>query len=185
MTPEEYLRLERADEWKNEYIDGEMVAMRHEPMSHLVIVMNLASELHDQLREGPCSVLMLRMRISTDPRRHYTYPDVVVVCDRPQCLDDEEDTLTNPKVIAEVYSDATEAADRGVKFERYRSIPTFSEYLLVAMDRVHVECWTRQSDRWIVSESNDLQAEVDLVSLGCRLRIAEIYRKIAFASEPQ
>jgi Uma2 family endonuclease len=27
LTPEEYLRIERAAEWKSEYIDGEMFAM--------------------------------------------------------------------------------------------------------------------------------------------------------------
>jgi Uma2 family endonuclease len=36
----------------------------------------------------------------------------------------------NPKVIIEVLSSSAEAVDRGEKFDAYREIPTFEQYLL-------------------------------------------------------
>src|SRR5436190_15071811 len=180
LTPEEYLRIERAAEWKSEYIDGEMFAMARASPRHVLIVGNLVRELGNQLRESPCGVYSADLRVATDRRRHYTYPDVVVICDPLQFVDEHRDTVTNPTLIAEVLSDSTEKYDRGAKFERYRTVPTLSEYLLVSQDRIHVELFQRGDNEWILREWNDPAAEIDLVSLRCRLKIAEIYAKVYF-----
>ena len=185
LTPEEYLRIERTAEWKSEYIDGEMFAMSGASFELTVIVANLAGELRNALRNGPCIVASADLRVATDRRRHYTYPDVVVVCDPPEFVDEQLDTLTNPKVIAEVLSDSTEKYDRGAKSERYRAVPALSEYLLVSQDRVHLELYTRQSDGgWFLREWNDPTAEIELTSLGCRLKVGEVYAKVTFGEKP-
>jgi len=185
LTPEEYLRIERAAEGKSEYIDGEMFAMAGASARHVLIATNLVSELRDRLRDGPCTAYAADLRVATDRLRHYTYPDVVVVCDPPQFADENLDTLTNPKVIAEVLSDSTEKYDRGAKFERYRTVPTLTEYLLISQDRVHVEVYTRQTDEgWFLREWNDPHAEIDLVSLRCSFRVAELYAKVTLGDTP-
>lgn len=79
------------------------------------------------------------MRVQVSPTGLYTYPDVVVSCDKPSFEDSEMDTLLNPRLIIEVLSESTEAYDRGAKFEQYRSVESLQEYLLVAQDRVFVE----------------------------------------------
>jgi len=184
ITPGEYLRSERAAEWKSEYLDGEIFAMAGASPRHVLIATNIARELGNQLREGPCTVYTADLRVSTDRQRHYTYPDVVVICDAPQFVDDQPDTVTNPTFIAEVLSDSTEKYDRGAKFERYRAAPTISEYLLVSQDRVHVELYTRQPDGgWFLREWNDPATGIALASLHCRLAIAEIYAKVNFGEQ--
>jgi Uma2 family endonuclease len=184
LTADDYLRIERAAEWKSEYIDGEMFAMAGASARHVLITTNLVSELRHRLRAGPCTVYAADLRVATDRLRHYTYPDVVVVCDPPQFVDENLDTLTNPKVIAEVLSDSTEKYDRGAKFERY-TVPTLIEYLLVSQDRVHVEVYTRQADGgWFLREWNDIHAEIDLVSLRCTFRVAELYAKVPLGDTP-
>src|SRR5688572_3956607 len=70
ITPEDYLRTERAAEWKSEYIDGEMFAMAGASPRHVLIATNVASELRNQLREGPCTVYTADLRVSTDRQRH-------------------------------------------------------------------------------------------------------------------
>jgi len=181
LSPEEYLRIERAAEWKSEYVDGDMFAMAGASPRHTLIVGNLVGELRAELRQGPCTVHPIDLRVATDRQRHYSYPDVVVVCEPLQYVDDQRDTITNPTLIVEVLSESTEKYDRGAKFERYRAMPTLSEYLLVAQDRVHVELYTRQPQgEWLLREWNDPAAEIDLVSLGSRLRVGEIYAKVSF-----
>jgi Uma2 family endonuclease len=181
MTPEEYLRLDRADEWRSEYIDGRMFERHHPTARHVLIATNLASELHGRLRGAPGFAAMGAMRITTDAQRHYAYPDVVAVRDEPQFVDDQLDTLMNPGFIAEVLSDSTENDDRGAKFERYRAVPTLAEYMLVSQDRVHVELYTRSADGiWLLREWSDAAAEIELASLGCRLNVAEVYAKVTF-----
>jgi Uma2 family endonuclease len=184
IAPEEYLRIERAAEWKSEYVDGEMFARDRASHRHTIITGNLVRELGNQLRNGPCAVSSSDLRVATDRRRHYTYPDVVVVCEPPQYVDEHPDTVTNPTFIAEVLSDSTEEYDRGRKFERYRSVPSLSEYLLVAQDHVHLELFSRQQDaRWSLRDWNDLDAEIEIESLHCRLKIAEVYAKVTFEDQ--
>ena len=181
LTPEEYLRIERDSEWKSEYIDGEMFAMSGASPRHVQITANLARELGNVLRRGPCIVYSIDLRVATDRQRHYTYPDVVVTCEPLQYVDDRRDTILNPVLVVEVLSPSTESYDRGAKAERYRSVPTLAEYLLVAQDRIHIELYTRQPDgAWNLREWNDPEAEIELVSLGCRLKIAEVYAKVTF-----
>jgi Uma2 family endonuclease len=183
LSPEEYLRIERAAAWKSEYVDGEMFAMAGASPRHGFIVGNVVRELGNQLRETPCNVASADLRVATDIHRHYTYPDVVVICDPLQFVDEHRDTITNPTLIAEVLSGSTQNYDRGEKFERYRAIASLSEYLLVAQDRVHVELYTRQpGGEWLLREWNDLGAEIELVSLRCRLRIDEVYAKVTLDS---
>jgi Uma2 family endonuclease len=181
LTPEEYLRIERAAEWKSEYIDGEMFAMSGASARHGLIAGNLLAELRDALRDTSCTTYSADLRVATDRHRHYTYPDVVVACEPLQYADAQRDTITNPILIAEVLSDSTEKYDRGAKFERYRAIPTLAEYLLVAQDRIHVELYTRQPNAaWVLREWNDPAAKIELASLRCSVAISEIYAKVTF-----
>ena len=182
LTPEEYLRIERAAEWKSEYIDGEMFAMAGASPRHAQIAANLIRELGNQLLQGPCIVYNTDLRVATDPQRHCTYPDVIVACEPPGYVDTQLDTLTNPTFVAEVLSESTEKYDRGEKSERYRALASLAEYLLLSQDRVHVELYTRQADgTWLLREWSDPAEEIELVSLRCRLKIAGIYAKVTFA----
>lgn len=181
LSPEEYLRIERAAEWKSEYMDGEMFAMSGASPRHAILSANLIAELNNQLLERPCLVYTSDLRVATDPQRHYTYPDVIVGCEPPQYVDTHLDTLTNPTFLVEVLSKTTENYDRGEKSERYRAVASLREYLLVAQDRVHAELYTRQpDDSWLLREWNDPDEEIELVSVGCRLRIARMYSKVKF-----
>ena len=47
-TPCDYLRLDRADEWKNEYLNGEIRPMPRVGRDHVLIMGNIGSELHAQ-----------------------------------------------------------------------------------------------------------------------------------------
>jgi Uma2 family endonuclease len=183
LSPEEYLRIERAAEWKSEYIDGEMFAMAGASPRHSIIAANLVGELRNQLRDGPCIVYNTDLRVATDPQRHYTYPDVIVGCEPPRYVDTQLDTLTNPTLVVEVLSKTTENYDRGEKAERYRALSSLAGYLLVAQDRVHVELYTRQpDDSWLLREWNDPSEEIELASPRCRLNVGEIYAKVDFTA---
>ncbi|HLG18114.1 MAG TPA: Uma2 family endonuclease [Blastocatellia bacterium] len=184
-TEEEYLALERSSEAKHEYFNGEIFAMGGASRQHVLIVTNVVGELHLQLKRGPCRVFSTDLRVKVDPAGLYTYPDVVVLCDAARFSDEQEDTLLNPALIIEVLSESTKDYDRGGKFEQYRAIDSFVEYLLVAQDRPHVEHYVRQPDRsWTLYETNNLEDIVQLTSVRCSLRPADIYDKIEFRGTP-
>jgi len=82
-------------------------------------------------------------------------------------------------IQVEVLSESTEAYDRGRKFGYYRALESLQEYVLVSADRVQVECYRRQPEgQWLLTASNDLQGTIRLDSVGCELRLAEIYEDV-------
>jgi Uma2 family endonuclease len=82
-------------------------------------------------------------------------------------------------------SPSTEAYDRGDKFTHYKSIESFSEYLLVAQRRPPVTQFIKQSEgAWLQCEFNDLTGVVKLTQLDCELPLSEIYQNVTFAENP-
>ena len=125
------------------------------------------------------------MRVKVPEAGLYTYPDAVVFCGKAQLEDATHDTLLNPSVLVEVLSESSEAYDRGKKFEQYRSIPSFTEYLLVAQDQVLIEHFSRQADNsWVLREAR-AGGKIDLVSIGCVVEVDEIYLKVFSATGAQ
>ena len=181
ITPEEYLAAERAAETKSEYIDGEVRAMPLVSRWHSLITMNIAGILHPQFKGQPCEGYISMMRTHLPKANAYVYPDVIVACGEPRFEDDQEDNLLTPTVVFEVLSPSTAAFDKGEKFDLYRALDSLQEYLLVAQDRCHIIHYVRQGDNtWLLSETRDMNARLDLPSIGCTLPVAEVYDNVTF-----
>jgi Uma2 family endonuclease len=179
LSPEEYLEIERKAESKSEYFNGEMFAMSGGTPPHAWITVNVAGELRQQVKGKPCRVASSDLRLRVSPTGLYTYPDVMVICGDLQLTDGRKDTVMNPSVIVEVLSESTQDYDRGRKFEHYRTLPSLSDYLMVAQDKPHVEHWMRQAEnRGLLVEYHDLGQMIEIPSIGCLLPMAEIYDNI-------
>lgn len=187
VSLEDYLAAERQSETKNEYLDGEVLAMSGASREHNLIAWNLSAALHAQLRGRGCEAYVGDMRVHIPATGLYTYPDIAVVCGEPRFEDGELDTLLNPTLLVEVLSPTTEGYDRGKKSAHYRTLDSLREYLLVSQEEVRVELFTRQDDgHWLLSEASRLDETVSLGSIGCALRLAEVYERVpGFSSEPQ
>ncbi|MGH7460578.1 MAG: Uma2 family endonuclease [Longimicrobiales bacterium] len=178
ITPAEYLDAERRAETKSEYFAGQVFAMAGASMEHNLIVANLVAGLHGQLKGRPCSVLPSDMRVHV-PTGLYTYPDVTVVCGKPQLEDEHLDTLLNPTVLIEVLSDSTERYDRGRKAEHYRQVESLQEYLLIAQHEARIERYRRQGEReWVLTEAIGLEESVTLASVDCVLDLHDVYDRV-------
>lgn len=179
VTPEEYLARELVAETKSEYFNGEVFAMVGASPAHVLITTNIAGELLGQLRQRECRVYSADLRVKIPATTSYAYPDVVVVCGAPRFSDEQKDTLLNPRLIIEVLSESTEDWDRSGKFEHYRSIESFAEYVVIAQDRIYAEHWVRQPDgTWKFSATHRLEDTIELESLETRLALADPYEKV-------
>jgi Uma2 family endonuclease len=178
LTPEQYLEIERNAAFKSEYYQGEMFAMSSARWVHNLIVADLLFALVGQLRSRPCAVCPNDMRVRVSATGLYTYPDILVVCGEPQFLDSRQDTLLNPGVIIDVLSPSTEAYDRGRKFEHYRSLESLSAYLLVSSERTYAELYSRQPGaQWLLATAERPEDTLEFPSIGCQLKLAEVYLK--------
>ncbi len=152
MTGAEYLAIEREAEFKSEFFNGVMYPREGSPHAmagtsyrHIRISSNLQARIYGHLLGGPCTVGSNDLRVAiTDGS--YTYPDFIIVCDEPQFIDNQFDTLTNPRVIIEILSPSTQKSDRGAKFAHYRRIASLRHYILVGQESPAVEQYDRQAD---------------------------------------
>jgi Uma2 family endonuclease len=182
LTEEQYLAIERAADFKSDFLDGVMYAMSGGSPLHARLAIGIQAELRAALRGGPCEVYNsdLRVRVSS---RMYTYPDASVVCGKLSLADDEKDVLLNPVVIFEVLSPSTEGYDRGLKFQHYRTIPSLREYVLVEQDKIQVEQYIRQDDgTWMLRDHRGLDAELKMDSIGATLPLRLIYDGVDLAN---
>lgn len=180
-TPEEYLAIDRASELKHEYIGGEILAMSGASLNHNFVVANLIRLLGNHLLGKGCAVLPSDLRVHIANSNSYFYPDVIVVCGKPQLTDAKQDTLTNPTLIIEVLSPSTERYDRGAKFTRYQQIPTLKEYVLVSQEHATIEVFTHQKgNMWLYAVYTGMEAEITLSSVNGSLAASEIYLNVEF-----
>jgi len=185
ISSEVYLEMERKAETKSEYINGCVLAMAGASRRHNQIVFNLARIIGNQLKNRPCAAYVGDMRVKVRETGMYAYPDLAAVCDEPEFEDAQVDTLLNPSLIVEVLSASTEVYDRGEKFAHYRRLSSLSEYVLVSQDKVRVEHFLRQGEKWVLSEFQREDDRAAISSIGCELLLRDVYSKAALDNAPQ
>lgn len=184
-SDEEYLAFERETEEKHELIDGEIVAMAGATREHNLIGVNVSSELHFRLKGRKCEIYANDMRVRMKKGR-YGYPDVVVVCDKPQFADDEFDVLLNPLVVIEVLSKSTRFRDKTEKLKTYQKMESIRECLLIEQNEPRIEHYIKQTpNQWLLRIYENLGETIVLESLGCELPAAEIYAQIEFETNAE
>ena len=182
VSPEDYLRLEREAEHKHEYIAGKIVAMAGAGYMHNLICMNIGAEIRNQLRGKSCSVVGSDQRLQILNSSAFVYPDLTVICGKPEFNEDKKpDTLLNPTLLVEVLSPSTSQYDRSDKFMLYRQVASLRQYLVLDSQAVYAELHTLDElGRWVLTETRDLSAVLDLSSIGCQVPLAEVYAGINF-----
>jgi Uma2 family endonuclease len=183
FTREQYLELESTGEFRNEYLNGEIIAMSGGSKPHVIITDNLTHSLRNQLDGKPCTSYSSNLRLWIPSANFYTYPDLMVSCGKEESAPGDPDSLTNPTVIVEVLSHSTERYDRGKKFGYYLRIPALRNYILVSQGEVRVDHYMimpggSHSFRCL----QDVDDHLDITSIECSIPLRAIYRKTELAS---
>lgn len=179
ISPEEYLAAERQAVDKSEFFNGEIIPMAGATRNHNRIRDNINGKIIQHLEEASCQSFSSDMRVHLPATGLYAYPDIVIVCGEPELLPDGFDNLLNPVVLIEVMSEGTEDYDRGRKFLRYRSIPSFQEYILIDSQRVAVEVWRKNNlGQWTLTEqTSDLSGQFTIQAIDLALSLANTYAR--------
>jgi Uma2 family endonuclease len=185
---EEYFALETAlVETKHEFFNGDIFAMAGAHPNHNTLCVNLIGELRDAIKRSkkPCRVFNSDQRVRAEQpsasRIGYFYPDVSVVCGKPEFSNDNPPTLLNPTVVIEVLSNSTREYDFGKKLDYYRAIESVQEIVFVSFDKVGASRFHRQNDAWILRDVLGLEQMLTLESLEISIPLTELYRDVIFA----
>ncbi|MEH2350676.1 MAG: Uma2 family endonuclease [Nostoc sp.] len=180
-TPEEYLELEEVAEYKSEYINGQIIPMAGGTVNHNRISLNLSAALNFAFRQQDYEVFMGDVRLWITQKRTYTYPDVMILAGEPEYFNNRKDIILNPQIIVEVLSKSTKGYDCEDKFQAYRTISTFQEYLLIDQTRIHVDQFSKTGKKqWTLREYDEEDEAIALVSVPFEISLQDLYNKVKF-----
>ncbi len=181
MSIEEFLAFaETSEEWY-EYIDGELYPMTTPTFRHNIIGNNIAFSLRILLAGKNCQALAMGQGVRASETR-FLIPDVCVVCEEP-LLETDTRILLNPVLVGEVTSPTTVNIDRGAKRDYYFYMPSIEIYLVVDQHRLFVELHTRDGVGWRIDTYSNIDDELPLEALNCRLSLRDIYQNISFEND--
>lgn len=179
-SPEEYLALEEKAEFRSEFDDGEIVAMAGGSFNHARIIGNINRAFGAKLNKN-CESVTTDVKVQVENYRKFYYPDVLVICGKPDFYEKRKDTIVNPILIVEVLSETTEAKDRGEKMLAYRTLESLREYVLVSQDKAVVEQYIKNADGdWIHKATIGLKSIVKFESINVEVEIEELYARVEF-----
>jgi len=163
-TVEEYLALEEYALERHEYDNGKIIQMPGGSNIHAEIALNIGSCLKIRAKQDnprKFKVYGSDLKIGIEAVNAIVYPDVIVVVEKPEFFHEKRQVITNPIVIIEVLSQSTQKYDRTEKFEKYKTIPSLKEYLLVSQDEAAVSNWQRQAkNHWEKTKSEGKEKEI-------------------------
>ena len=141
----EYLTLEEQSEERHEYEAGQIRAMSGGTINHGLIGTNITNALYNSLKNaGDCMALNGDVKIWIDTAASFVYPDAMAICGPIETAGQDEHAVTNPTLIVEVLSKSTESYDRGDKFHKYCSLPSFKEYVLIDQNKPVIDLLYRE-----------------------------------------
>jgi Uma2 family endonuclease len=140
-------------------------------VAHAALCARMASLLDQAIADSPCVVFTSDARMKVADRQYF-YPDLTVACGEQTGT-----MLTDPVVVIEVLSPATEKRDRGAKFKTYQAFPSVQEYVLVGIEYKAIEVHRREGNFWRQYHYREGDLVV-LKSIGVRFPFDAVYRRI-------
>jgi Uma2 family endonuclease len=181
LSLSEFMVWEANQEGRNEFHRGEVFAMVGGRRGHSRIIANLVRHLGNHLDGSPCQVFSEGMKVQIGDDT-VVYPDVFVTCDKQFRFD--EQVITEPVLVVEVLSPATQGHDRSAKFAFYRRLPSLREYALIDPDTRRVEVFRPGQDgHWTLFDMSDA-AVLELASVGLRIVLPEVFQGMDSGPEP-
>lgn len=180
-TLEEYLRKEARSSDKHEFINGKIVKMPYAKGPHNIIAANMIAALSKAFenKEENYIIFPSDQKVYFPSLDEGVYADALAVCDKPLYWDTEQLLLVNPILVVEVLSKSTSKYDRTGKFDKYKTLDSFKEYVLIRQDECYAEVWFRERPGlWHETILIDPFGQLPLQSVGVTLPIQRIYRNV-------
>jgi Uma2 family endonuclease len=84
-------------------------------------------------------------------------------------------------MIAEVLSKSTKNYDQGDKFDYYRSIPNFREYVLINQYKFNVQHFAKTADgKWLLTDYESADSVLALSAFEFQIQLSDIYEGVNF-----
>ncbi len=174
MTIEEFFVWQQGQEERFELVDGEPVKlMTGASEVHDVVVLNIASSLHGQLRGKPCRAATADLAVRTKIRS-LRRADVLVTCDGDPPRADSY-AARNPRMVVEVLSPSNHGSTWDRKLKEYRRLSGLVYILIVDPQAEQAIFLRKAGEQWQHEDYDGRDGVIALPDIECLLAMADVY----------
>lgn len=178
FTEHEYLELMLTSDKKYEFNDGVVTMMAGGKRAHNLTKRNFYDAL--VTRRGLCKLYDSDVAVYVEKSKRYFFPDISGLCG-PEDYTDEPgiERVLNPQLIIEVLSKGTASYDLGEKFNAYKQLASFREYIVVDSRSHLVSTYYREEKGlWRIGSFYRLDQEVEIITYGTKVLMSVIYEGV-------
>lgn len=180
FTEEEYLELCLTSDQKFEYNNGVVTMMAGGKRAHGLAKRNLYHALLKKV--GDCTIYDSDVAVEVKKLNRYFFPDISGLCGSEDVTDEPGiERVRNPQLLVEVLSKSTATYDQGEKFNAYKQLDSFREYIVVDSQRYFVHTYYREEKGlWRIGNYFRLDQDVEIITFGVSVPMSVIYEGIEF-----
>lgn len=181
-SEEDFLTVVTTLPFKIEYHNSEIITMGLVSFWHETLVGNIIFILKNLFSDSE-SFYVLGSNVGVQIPKFeggYYLPDVLVVKDEPIFKANSTAIITNPYIIVEVLSKATEEFDVTEKLHEYKTLPSLQMVIFVSQKKVGVMSFLRSENPniWL---NQDFYDAADMMQIeGKNVAVKDIYKKVKF-----
>ena len=173
----EYLEAEAAAEQKHEWCNGVVYAMSRGTPEHGRLCGRITLAI-GRVLAADCDVYNSDTMVHIADATLSTYADLSVIRGPRETIVVKKhgkslgEAITNPVIVVEVLSEATERYDRDGRFVAYRQLASLEEYVLVAQDEPRIEVF-RRAQNW---QGESAGTDENIAIHGGQVSVDDVYR---------
>ena len=146
---EEFLQMDKENEHRLEYFDGEVVYLESPSVGHQRVLLNIAAEFRNYFRDKPCEVFISPLDVWLKSEGKTTevkvQPDLIVICDKTGLMENAYEGV--PVLVIEIISTSNQTHDRIRKYSTYMEFG-INEYWMVNPELKTVEVYVLEEDEY-------------------------------------
>ena len=175
---QKYLQEEAKSIEKYEFTNHKMVKTPTFNGSCNILLANLNSTIAQAVEDLEENYIIFspNQKIYFSELDEVVYSNLSVVFNKPIYWDDEKLLLINPIIVVEVLSKSTQKYDRTGKFDKYKTLESIREYVLIRQDEYYAEVWyQKEPGLWQETIIKDVSDNLTLQSVGIIISMQNIY----------
>jgi Uma2 family endonuclease len=179
---ENYFLAEEKALYKSEYHNGKIIKMAGGTVLHDNLASKANKLIDNFVEDNDLDYIVngSETKIRIEEYNKVVYADALVIFEKPIYYKEQKHTITNPLIVVEVLSNSTDGHDRNLKFDYYRTLESFKEYVLIHQDRKLVSVFTKQADStWLLRDYLGDDAVACLYALhDCPIPLKRLYKNM-------
>ncbi|AFK86089.1 Uma2 family endonuclease [Thermoanaerobacterium saccharolyticum] len=179
LSLEEFLQMDKENEHRLEYFDGEVVYLESPSVEHQRVLLNIAAEFRNYFRGKSCEVFISPLDVWLTNKEKTTkvkvQPDLIVICDKTGLMENAYEGV--PALVIEIISTSNQAHDRIRKYSTYMEFG-INEYWMVNPELKTVEVYVLEEDEYkqaAIYKGSDCAASQ--IFDGLNIHLKEVFSK--------